>query len=110
MDLALHHIEWTGQLPSRSLSLDRVEDGNALGDRCAERLQELLALIFMDVHGWRSLWPYFLARFGAIFTHASQSVCTASTDFSNIFCSALLRSISMTRSMPPAPITVGTPT
>ncbi len=41
---------------------------------------------------------------------ASHNPFTASTDLSNIFCSALFRSISMTRYTPPAPITTGTPT
>ena len=73
MDLALHHIERSGQLLRRRLGLAGLEDGDAVGDRRAERLQKCLALVLMDVHVARSptSWP----RFGAMLTQASQSAC-----------------------------------
>lgn len=47
---------------------------------------------------------------GSISLHAATSPLTASTDLSNIACSSLFILISTTRSMPPAPMIVGTPT
>ena len=52
----------------------------------------------------------YFPRCGAIFLQASTSVCTASTDLSNIARSAPLSWISTIRSIPFAPMTAGTPT
>ena len=112
MDLALHHIERAGQRLGGGFRLARLEHRHAFGHRRAETLQQRLALIFMDVHGClrSAAGITSMARCGAILTQASLRPCTAATELSNIFCSLLLRSISMMRSTPPAPITTGTPT
>ncbi len=52
--------------------------------------------------------PYF--RLPSIPLQASTRPLTALTELSNIACSSLFMEISTTRSIPPAPITVGTPT
>ena len=59
MDLALHHVERAGQRLRRGLGLAGLEDGNAFGDRRAERLQQRLALVLVDVHGAAAptSWP-----------------------------------------------------
>src|SRR5690606_31518231 len=56
MDLALHYIERAGQLLRRRFRLAGVKQRHAVGDRRAIGLQELLALIFMDVHRGPSLF------------------------------------------------------
>src|SRR5690606_17591642 len=106
VDLALDHIKRARERLGGSFGLVSAEDRDAFGDWRAIALQELLGLIFVNVHAWLPYWP----RFGAMAMQASQRPCTDSTDLSNIFCSALFSSISMTRSTPPAPITTGTPT
>ena len=50
MDLALHDIERPGQLLGGCLRLAGLEDGDAVGDRQAIALEQLLALVFVDVH------------------------------------------------------------
>src|SRR5690606_38302150 len=105
VDLALHHIDRSGKRPRRRLRLVGAHDRDTVRDRGPVLLQELLRLIFVDVH--RAPPP---ARFGAIVAQASHSLRTASTECSNILRSARFRSISMTRSTPPAPMIVGTPT
>ena len=71
---------------------------------CSDRLAEIAtARSRHALHNWRGS--------GAIFDAGlAQRPAPQPTDFSNISCSALLRSISMMRSTPPAPITTGTPT
>jgi hypothetical protein len=53
VDLALDHVERAGKRLRRFLRLVGGEDGDAVGDRSAVALQELLGLIFMNVHAWR---------------------------------------------------------
>ncbi len=50
------------------------------------------------------------ARAGSIPLQASPKPRTAATELSNIFCSSALSLMSTIRSMPPRPMTVGTPT
>src|SRR5690606_7339985 len=50
MDLALHDVERTGERLRGSLRLSSLEDRDAFGNRRAVTLEELLGLIFVDVH------------------------------------------------------------
>jgi hypothetical protein len=50
MDLALHHIDRTGQLFRRGLGVLGLQHRHALGDRHAELGKQRLGLIFVDIH------------------------------------------------------------
>src|SRR5690606_7486794 len=50
VDLALHDIERAGKLLCSGFSLVSVEDYDAISDRGSVTLQQLLGLIFMNVH------------------------------------------------------------
>jgi len=51
VNLRFHNIQRAGQRPRGWLDLIDRGDGDALCDRCAKALQDLFALIFVDVHG-----------------------------------------------------------
>lgn len=100
MDLRLDHIDRAGKRPRRRFRLFRGPGDMPREHRDAVFAQQLLGLIFVDVHPAQ---PTSLRE-------ASTSSRTAAQDFSNAARSSASSSISTTRSTPPAPITTGTPT
>ncbi len=110
MDLGLHHPDRPAERLGRFLRLADREDGDAFRHRRAEAAEQLLGLVFVDVHGpWSPVRRSYLPSVGKRRTQASIRPSTAFTDLSNMPRSALDRSISMIRSTPLAPITTGTP-
>ena len=111
VDLGLHDPDRAAELFGGLDGLLDAERRQALGDRHAERAQNLLGLIFVDIHAVPLPVPrYLLPRSGAIFWQASTRPLTALADLSNISRSAPDNSSSTMRSAPLAPITTGTPT
>ena len=106
MDLRLDHPEPAAKLLRRLLRIRRREDGYAARDRRAEFAQDRLGLVFVDVH----LAAVPSARAPEAMREAGLDEPVDGGDGSvEHLRSGLLRSISMMRSTPLAPITTGTP-
>ncbi len=50
VDLRFHHIKRPGQRLDGGVHIGRIHDRHAFGHRCAKALEDLLGLIFVDVH------------------------------------------------------------